>query len=461
MQQEILHDKAVKIGDVMETAFCIMWYRNEYTCIWRLLELLEWEFQMFQNGSIMSKADAVIKAARAWRPKGGSRTTEAGSPTVPLQTAPAPEQNPNDAVDPALGTAPDWGTAHDDVQETPPWQLEGANAEWATEVVVQEGMLRRKVSANERSMAVDGLYTITVGKGAESSEGTAHNPTKKYRSAGSVGTIDRAEEEPTDSVFKSQGFYLLSKHAGTGTEEERQQTVRQAIQSNLPVVHTTLQWSKSAARKLLYQPPETLDIPVPFVQGGSRTTEAPAAVVAEESDDEVPTEVGDCDFDPAQHTSIDIAFKQEESNKEDREEEDPDKAEGSNVEDRVWAPQSNKQFQANLQDAFNPISKQEDVLPSTFVHAPTERQEPELHDLDMSEVEKKSRAQVQKEGEAFRANPSGSRTTEAEDDVEEAPAEEIPNLGGIDPRPSTPPPRPVQPRGYIDDMVDASEEAQG
>ena len=41
LNQMLLQDRAVPIGDVMETAFAIMWYRDQWLAIWRFLELFE------------------------------------------------------------------------------------------------------------------------------------------------------------------------------------------------------------------------------------------------------------------------------------------------------------------------------------------------------------------------------------------------------------------------------------
>ena len=65
-----------KIGNIMEIAFARMWCRGDDQAIWRLMELLEWEFVYYETQQ-EAKADHALNIARAWRPLGGSRKVEA------------------------------------------------------------------------------------------------------------------------------------------------------------------------------------------------------------------------------------------------------------------------------------------------------------------------------------------------------------------------------------------------
>ena len=70
-------NSSVRIGDAFETAFAIMWYRHLIEPTIRLLELCEWELQMYNQSDDPAPCEALLKRARAWEPKGGGQRSEA------------------------------------------------------------------------------------------------------------------------------------------------------------------------------------------------------------------------------------------------------------------------------------------------------------------------------------------------------------------------------------------------
>ena len=96
------------IGDTMEISFAFMWFQSEADAIWRLMELLEWEYQHFQRGSLPI-ADKRLKQVREWKPAGGGRTSDT-LPTPAEDERPKQEEHVPENAGPIV-EAVDWGSS--------------------------------------------------------------------------------------------------------------------------------------------------------------------------------------------------------------------------------------------------------------------------------------------------------------------------------------------------------------